>query len=76
LTDDPLMGVLGDYGGPTQTIPLMDGSPAIDAGNNVAALQTDQRGPGFQRVAGAGADIGAFEVQGSDVIFADGFDPP
>ena len=76
LTDDPLMGVLGDYGGPTQTIPLMDGSPAIDAGNNVAVLQTDQRGPGFPREAGAGADIGAFEVQGSDVIFADGFDPP
>jgi hypothetical protein len=76
LTDDPLMGVLGDYGGPTQTIPLLDGSPAIDAGNDVALLQTDQRGAGFPRVVGPNADIGAFEVQGSDVIFADGFDPP
>ena len=77
LQSDPLLGVLGDYGGRTQTIPLMDGSPAIDAGSNVAQLATDQRGGGFPRVVGAAADIGAFEVQsGSDVIFADGFEVP
>jgi hypothetical protein len=37
----------------------------------------DQRGPGFHRVNGAAADIGAFETGNSiaDEIFADGFDP-
>jgi hypothetical protein len=29
----PRLGTLGNYGGPTQTIPLLSGSPAIDAGN-------------------------------------------
>ena len=28
----PLLGTLGDYGGTTQTVPLLPGSPAIDAG--------------------------------------------
>ncbi len=76
IPDDPLLGTLGDNGGPTQTIPLLGGSPAIDAGNNVATLPTDQRGPGFVRAFGAHADIGAFEVQPTDILFADGFDPP
>jgi len=32
---------------------------------------------GFARVSGAAADIGSFEVQagGSDIVFANGFDP-
>jgi hypothetical protein len=76
IPDDPLLGLLGDNGGPTLTIPLMAASPAIDTGNNAAMLTTDQRGPGFARVFGAHADIGAFEVQPTDVIFANGFDPP
>ncbi len=29
-----LLGVLGDNGGPTQTVPLLPGSPAIDAGDD------------------------------------------
>jgi hypothetical protein len=60
---DPLLGQLAKNGGPTQTIALLPGSPAIDAGINTAALPTDQRGPGFFRTAGPGTDIGAFEVQ-------------
>jgi hypothetical protein len=52
----------------------MAGSPSIDAGNNVAALATDQRGAGFLRHVGRRTDIGAFEVQDPDFIFADGFD--
>jgi len=47
----PLLGTLGNYGGPTQTIPLLSGSPAIDAGNPSGCtdgkgklLTTDQRG--------------------------------
>jgi len=40
---------------------LLDGSPAIDRGNNEAGLLYDQRGIGFPRVKGVGADIGAYE---------------
>ena len=61
------MGPLGDYGGPTWTMPLLPGSPAIDAGdpNIVDPPATDQRG--FERIVdgdGIGVariDIGAFE---------------
>ena len=73
LHDDPLLGALADNGGPTQTLALLPGSPAIDTGNNVAGLVTDQRGPGFPRVMGTSADIGAYEVT-ADAIFADGFE--
>ena len=76
ISTDPLLDVLADNGGPTLTMALMQGSPAIDAGNDVAQIPYDQRGPGFARQVGARADIGAFEVQASDVIFRDGFDPP
>jgi hypothetical protein len=72
---DPMLGPLADNGGPTQTHALLAGSPAIDAGSNVASLDTDQRGGDFVRVFGPAADIGAFEAQGvSDVIFENGFD--
>lgn len=66
LSVDPLLGPLASNGGPTQTHALLAGSPAIDAGNNVAGLANDQRGSGFARVVDAAADIGAFEVQGVD----------
>ena len=35
---------LGDYGGPTQTMALLPGSPAIGKGIAVAGITTDQRG--------------------------------
>ncbi len=62
---------LQSNGGPTQTIALLPGSPAIDAGNNAAVADppfpgppfTDQRGAGFLRISGGAVDIGAFEVQ-------------
>jgi hypothetical protein len=62
--NDPLLGTLSNNGGPTQTIALLLGSPAIDAGTNTVSLRPfDQRGAGFHRVAGAAVDIGAFELQ-------------
>ena len=61
---DPMLGLLADNGGPTWTCALLPGSPAINAGSNPDGLQYDQRGPGFDRVVGAAADIGAFECVG------------
>lgn len=62
ISSDPLLQALANNGGPTMTQALGTGSPAIDAGNNVAGLSFDQRGAGFPRVSGAAADIGAFEI--------------
>lgn len=60
---DPKLAELQDNGGLTQTIALLDDSPAIDTGSNPNNLTTDQRGEGFQRTVGDGTDIGAYEVQ-------------
>jgi hypothetical protein len=68
---DPMLGALGYHGGPTQTIPLLSGSPAIDAGNPNGCtdnlghlLKTDQRGkprPDTEDI--GGCDTGAYERQ-------------
>ena len=47
-------------GGPTLTMAMLPGSPAIDVGNPSLALATDQRG--VLRPFGLAADIGAFEL--------------
>jgi len=60
---DPRLGTLGNYGGPTETLPLLPGSPAIDGGRTVA-LARDQRG--FLRA--GPPDIGAFEFQGTQPV--------
>jgi len=72
MRSDPLLGPLLDNGGATRTHAPLAGSPAIDAGNDTADLDTDQRGSGFARVVGAVADIGAFETN-PDVVFVNGF---
>ena len=62
ITDtDPLLGPLADNGGPTRTMALPPGSPAIDKGGTVAngCPATDQRG--VSRPRGPACDIGAFE---------------
>jgi hypothetical protein len=64
LDVDPLLGPLQDNGGPTQTMALLAGSPAIDAGDNTNAPDWDQRGEGFPRIVNGIIDIGAFEYQG------------
>jgi hypothetical protein len=54
------LGPLQDNGGPTWTMALLAGSPAIDAGVAVAGVTTDQRG--VARPQGAAYDIGAYEL--------------
>ncbi len=62
---DARLGPLQDNGGPTFTMELLPGSPAIDAGActdaNGSPLLVDQRG--LPRPQGAGCDIGAYESQ-------------
>jgi hypothetical protein len=62
---DPLLGPLQDNGGPTFTMALLPGSPAIGAGDPTNDPATDQRG--FPRLVNGTIDIGAFEVQGTAV---------
>jgi predicted outer membrane repeat protein len=59
ITDDPQLGPLADNGGPTQTMALLPGSPAIDAGDDGACPETDQRG--VERPQRIHCDIGAYE---------------
>jgi predicted outer membrane repeat protein/parallel beta-helix repeat protein len=61
LDEDPLLGLLADNGGFTQTMALGAGSPAIDAGDDANCTATDQRG--VTRPQGAACDIGAYENQ-------------
>ena len=58
---DPLLGPLQDNGGPTQTMALLGGSPAIDKGDSANCPATDQRG--VTRPQGTGCDIGAYEAE-------------
>ncbi|MET0650259.1 MAG: choice-of-anchor Q domain-containing protein [Pyrinomonadaceae bacterium] len=67
---NPMLAALADNGGPTRTMALTPGSPAIDAGV-AAGAAFDQRGksrtyddPGVANAATSdGTDIGAFELQ-------------
>ena len=71
ITADPLLGVLKNNGGPTETHAIsVDTSPAVDAGDPsfCPPPATDQRGVPRDAL----CDIGAFEfVAGSGDLFAD-----
>ena len=41
---NPVLGTLGNYGGVTETIPVLPGSPAIGAGTSISGITTDERG--------------------------------
>ncbi len=68
---DPQLGPLQANGGPTWTHALTPASPAVEAGDNVAAaaLANDQRGAGFPRIVDVEGnsdiivDIGAYELE-------------
>lgn len=57
---NPLLGPLRNNGGETDTLALLPGSPAIDAGTNAGCPASDQRG--VSRPQGSACDIGAFEL--------------
>ena len=72
ITQGYLVGPLAANGGPTQTMALLPGSPAIDAGVAVSGVTTDQRG--ITRPQGSSPDIGAFESRGFILTIASGQD--
>ena len=84
IADDPGLLPLANNGGQTLTQALPADSPAVDHGSNLGNFSHDQRNKEFnpdgstrrtyERVVGAAADIGAFELGAGDRIFADGFD--
>ena len=68
---NPLLAPLGNYGGPTQTMALLPGSPAIDSGSNsLNPLGIDQRYE--PRTVNGTVDIGAVESQGFSLSIASG----
>ncbi|WP_428308554.1 choice-of-anchor Q domain-containing protein [Lacipirellula sp.] len=72
-TADPKLGPLQSNGGPTPTMGLLAGSPAIDAGNPgyTAPPSVDQRGGAFARVLNGRIDVGAYEGVASVAASAD-----
>lgn len=69
---DPRLGELANNGGPTKTVALRAGSPAIDQVivNAASCAGADQRGAA--RPSGPLCDIGAYERNG-DLLFDNGF---
>jgi parallel beta-helix repeat protein len=66
---DPLLAPLGPYGGPTETIALLPGSPAIGAGTAISGITTDQRGVARPT---DHPDVGAFQDRGFTISVVSG----
>ncbi|MDS4031098.1 MAG: IPTL-CTERM sorting domain-containing protein, partial [Candidatus Contendobacter sp.] len=62
LNTDPQLGALANNGGLTQTMALLAGSPAINAGTNAGCPATDQRGITRPQPSGGACDLGAYEL--------------
>lgn len=60
---NPMLAPLGNYGGPTRTMPPLPGSTAVDpaGGDTHSVFSTDQRG--LPRVVNGVLDVGAVEVR-------------
>jgi hypothetical protein len=63
---DPRLAPLGDYGGPTQTMPPLAGSPALDAGDPAQSGTPDQRGV----VRTGGVNIGSFQASAAYLVLS------
>jgi len=73
LNVNPLIGPLQNNGGPTETMALLPGSPAIAAGSDALippGIITDQRGAA--RIVNGTVDIGAFESRGFTMTVTSG----
>ena len=66
-----MLGTLASNGGPTQTVALLAGSPALDGGSGAATTDTDQRGVPRGHV----LDIGAYQATATQLDVA-GFPSP
>lgn len=66
LDVDPILGRLQDNGGPTQTIALLPGSPALNAGDPNELGVPDQRGV----TRSGGVNIGAFQASASAFVLS------
>ncbi|MGN6217230.1 MAG: choice-of-anchor Q domain-containing protein [Solirubrobacterales bacterium] len=66
---NPQLGALQNNGGETDTMALLEGSPAVDAGSNEGCPATDQRG--VTRPQGSACDVGAFELVPKPAAAAD-----
>src|SRR5262249_9015004 len=64
LTPNPVLGQLQDNGGPTQTMTLLAGSPALNAGDPAQLGTPDQRGV----VRSGGVNIGAYQASASAFV--------
>jgi hypothetical protein len=61
----PMLGPLGNNGGPTDTHALLPGSPALNSGESATCTLNDQRT--VPRPQGATCDIGAYEARTGQV---------
>jgi len=74
LNLNPQLGPLANNGGPTQTMAIPAGSPAVDAAIASNCPTVDQRG--VTRPQGSGCDIGAYElIQQAGPVFSGFFSP-
>ena len=68
----PGLAPLDDYGGPSQTVALLPGSPALGTGTKITGVTTDQRGLPLDTPT---PDIGAFQSQGFTLTAVAGSTP-
>jgi hypothetical protein len=65
----PGLAPLATYGGPTKTMALLPGSPALGAGTGASGVATDERG---SKLDAPDSDIGAYQSQGFTITVVGG----
>ena len=69
---DPVLSPLGNYGGHTETMAVLLGSPSIGGGTLVSGITSDERG---EPLDSPNPDIGAFQSHGFSVTLVAGSTP-